>query len=516
MNYRLIWRLLGVIAVMIGGSMVFSLLWAFPAFGQAEHFENRGFVSLLGAMCICVIIGGLMIRLGRKAKDDRLYRKEAIAVVGLGWVMATVLGALPFWFSDVSYHLAGERELLDIVDGLFESASGFSGTGATVLTDLEDPKLVPRSILFWRSETHFLGGLGILVLFVAILEMGSVGKSLMLTEMPGPSHESGHARSQRAARAFAIIYLGLTATLTLLLAIQGMSLYDALCHAFGTIATGGFSTHNNSIQYFQNTGIEMTITLFMVLACTNFTLLYYLVLLKPVKLVKDVEFRAYLGVMFTATVLVIGFGLAKGDFQQLGEAIRYAVFQVASIMTNTGFGTQDFDRWNGFSRSLLLLLMFVGGCAGSTSCSMKMIRHVLFIKILWNRLEKVFHPTVVRSLRVGDKTLDSPELPESILVYFGMILLIFVLGVLTLMAIEPDHTWIADHRSPHDKLVDCASAVAATLNGVGPGLGVVGESENYAHFHTGSKLVLIWMMLAGRLEVFAILVLFVPRFWRNR
>ncbi len=527
MNKLLICRLLGLIALLIGGAMVFSLPWALPAFGQTDQFEARGFWSLLGAMAACGVVGGLLVFFGRNTRGNRLYRKEAIAVVGLSWLMATVLGALPYWLSGTKYELAGAGEAdrvccMGFFDGIFESASGFSGTGATVLTNLErDGQLVPRSILFWRSETHFLGGLGIMVLFVAILGMGSAGKTLMVTEMPGPSWESAHARTQRAAWNFALIFVALTALLTLTLRVQGVSWFDSLCHAFGTIATGGFSTHNQSIEYFGNVGVEMTITLFMILACTNFTLLYYLALLKPGKLLGDVEFRAYLAIMFTVTVLVIAFGLSFGDFAGFGQAVRYGVFQVVSIMTNTGFGTHDFDRWNSFSRGLLLLLMFIGGCAGSTSCSVKVIRYILFFKILRLELEQLFHPSVVRSLRLGEKTVDDPSVRKNVFLYFALITMIFVVAWILLVALEPDSTWTVLRQLQPDelsdeKLVDCASAVAATLNGVGPGLGIVGESENYAHFQGRSKFVLTWLMLLGRLEVFVILLLFVPGFWRKR
>ena len=523
MNKLLICRLLGLIALLIGGSMAFSLPWALPACGQIDQFEARGFWSLAGAMAVCSTLGGLLLLIGHKAKGQTLYRKEAIAVVGMSWLMATVLGAIPFWLSHTadSVNTAGETVLMDAVDSLFESASGFSGTGATVLTDLEDPRLVPRCILFWRSETHFLGGLGIMVLFVAVLGMGSAGKTLMLTEMPGPSQESAHARTQRAAWSFAMIFIGLTILLTLVLRVQGVSWFDSLCHAFGTIATGGFSTHNKSVEYFNSVGVEATITLFMILACTNFTLLYYLVLWKPGKLFGDVEFRVYLAIMFVVAVLVVAFGLSSGDFTDLGQAVRYGTFQVASIMTNTGFGTHDFDQWNSFSRGLLLLLMFIGGCAGSTSCSVKVIRYILFFKILRLELEQVFHPSVVRPLRLGDKTLDDPTIPKNILLYFAVITVIFVASWILLVALEPDATWrelrqLDGEELSDEKLVDCASAVAATLNGVGPGLGIAGESENYSHFQAQSKFVLTWLMLLGRLEVFVLLVLFVPRFWRRR
>ena len=529
MDKPYICRLLGMISLLIGGSMALSLPWALPIFGQTNQFETRGFFSLLGAMAVCGTVGGLLIYLGRKTEGHRLFRREAIAVVGLSWLMATLLGAIPFWLSGTKYELisAGKPSRtchMGFFDGIFESASGFSGTGATVLTDLEDPELVPRSILFWRSETHFLGGLGIMVLFVAILGMGSAGKALMLTEMPGPSQESAHARTQRAAWNFALIFVGLTAALTLALRVQGVSAFDSLCHAFGAVATGGFSTYNDSIAHFRSVSVEMTVTLFMILACTNFTLLYYLVLLKPGKLLGDLEFRVYLIVMFSVAALVIVVLWVKGGLGAqgepisygLGDSVRYGLFQVVSIMTNTGFGTHDSDQWNSFSRGVLLALMFVGGCAGSTSCSVKVIRYILLFKILWLELEQVFHPTVVRPVRLGGKPLQDPGTRNDVVLYFAVFAVIFVIGWLSLVALEPESTWTEADRPAREKLIDCASAVAATLNGVGPGLGIVGESENYAHFQGQSKFVLIWLMLLGRLEVFVLLVLFVPRFWRAR
>jgi len=518
MNHRLICRLLGLITLLVGASMALSLPWAFPWFGQAQRVEVRSLVGLAGSMAVCLVVGGALARLGRSAAGATLFRREAIAVVGLSWLLATLLGAMPYWLSRTACARGPDHEpiLMDLADGLFESASGFTGTGSTVLTDLEDPELVPRAILFWRSETHFLGGLGIMVLFVAILGMGSAGKTLMLTEMPGPTLDTAHARTQRAAWVFALIFVGLTAILTTILLVEGMTVFDALCHSFGTIATGGFSTYNKSIEHFQNVNIEMTITVFMILACTNFTLLYYLDLWRPGVLLADVEFRTYLAIMATVTALVVGFGLACGDFGDFGGAMRYGLFQVASIMTNTGFGTADFDRWNHLSRGLLLLLMFIGGCAGSTSCSVKVIRYIFLFKVLHLELEQVFHPNVVRHVRMGGRTLGDPELRKDVLLYFTVFLLLFVVGWMLLVATEPDSVWTDAGRDANDKLIDCASAVAATINGVGPGLGIVGESQNYAALHWFSKSVLTWAMLLGRLEVFGLLVLFIPRFWRGR
>jgi trk system potassium uptake protein TrkH len=446
-----------------------------------------------------------------------LFRREALAVVGLSWCLSTLLGALPYSLSGTckgptAENLADRGVPMTVVDAVFESASGFTGTGATVITNLDDPELVPRAILFWRSETHFLGGLGIMVLFVALLGQGSAGKAILRAEVPGPHEEMSHARVQHAALAFTGIYVGLNIILTALLMLEGMSLYDALCHSFGTIATGGFSTYNASVAHFQSIPIEMTITLFMAISCINFALLFSVVVLRPGKLYRDIEVRAYLGILLASTLAVILFGLGHGDFANTPDAVRYSLFQVTSILTNTGFGTHDFDQWNQFGRGLLFLLMFVGGCAGSTSCSLKVIRHIILWKVLGREIEKSYRPTVVRPIRIGPDTVDG-QIGNHVLFYFGLILFTFVLAWIGLILIEPDAAWTDAGRSIQEKLIDCASGVGATLNGVGPGLGTIGATKNYAHFQPASKLLLAVLMLLGRLEMIPVLVLFMPRFW---
>jgi len=618
MNIRLVCRLLGLIALLIGGTMIFSLPWAFPALGQrtfeqfpeAAAFEYAGFLALLASVVICLVVAALLWYVGRDS-PGHLYRKEAMAVVGLSWVLATVLGAMPFYFSGVrrcaavrvfqphdppqvygqtkdplskedyvviEALLAGDvgargltesqlkevtgladpadrlRRLADadaawqaalmfpgdegpkdrrdhyrirwvrmgVIDSLFESQSGFSTTGATVLSGLEDPVLVPHCILFWRSSTHFLGGLGIIVLFVAILGQGSAGKALMRAEMPGPSKEGSQTRMQHAAWVFALIYCALNGTETVVLKGLGMTWFDALCHAFGTMATGGFSTYNASMGAFESiegvrgAAVEYTVVVFMFLAGTNFTLLYFLCIGRPNKALGDVEWRAYAGIVAVVTALVVGVGLTCGDFSDPAGAVRYGLFQVVSIMTTTGYGTADFDSWNNFARGVLLLLMFIGGCAGSTGGGLKVIRHILFVKILRLEVEHAFHPRVVRPLRLGGKPVDDPELWKNILVYFGLILIIFVASWIVVVTFEPDGTWgtTADHLQ--HKLIDSAATVAATLNNIGPGLGVIGSTQTYTHFSGAMKLLFTWLMMLGRLEIFVILVLFVPSFWRNR
>ena len=539
MNFPLLIRVLGTICLLIGGSMIFSLPFAIPALAirtdldPAEAFELQGAKGLLQSMAICMVVGAVMRMLGRKHRGGTLYQKEAMAIVGLSWVLATVLGALPFFLSGTCTR---EQTPITFIEAMFESQSGFSTTGATILTDLESPELVPHCILFWRSWSHFLGGLGIVVLFVAILGQGSAGKAMMRAEMPGPTKEGSMPRMQHTALVFAAIYVGLNVLLTIIYKLEGMTIFDALCHAFGTMATGGFSTYNASLGHFDSAVIEYTTVVFMILAGTNFTLLYLTLLGGPKRLLRDVEFRAFVGIIAVVTVGVIFFGMQAHDkgFGSLADATRYGFFQVVSVLTTTGYGTADFDGWNNFGRGILLLLMFVGGCAGSTGGGMKIIRHILFYKILRLEIEKAHRPRVVRFLRIGGSTIEDGNLSHGIVVYFSMVLAIFVFSWLLLITFEPNSTWgegqsaaaevagmssEADRQLRHstldEKLLDSASAVAATLNNIGPGLGVVGATQNYAGFSQGAKLMFVWLMMLGRVEIFSVLVLFFPSFWRR-
>jgi len=462
--------------------------------------------------------------------------QEAMAVVGLSWVLATVLGALPFIFSGTKLGTTDEKTgqpvPMTIVDALFESQSGFSTTGATVISDLENFDGIDHCILFWRSTTHFLGGLGILVLFVAILGQGSAGKALMRAEMPGPTKEGSEARMQHTAWVFAGMYLALNAILAVILMIEGMSAFDAICHAFATMATGGFSNYNGSIGHFSSVPrfgtnaviIEYTIIIFMVLAGTNFTLLYLFFIRRQAgKLFADIEWRVYVALIIGITFLIVLIGYVYTDFCVLDErgekvldengnpichlsdAIRYSLFQVVAIITTTGFSTDDFDAWNNFGRGTMLLLMFVGGCAGSTGGGMKVIRHIMFLKILNLEIEQAYHPTVVRPVRIGGQVVETEDLRKNILVYFALVLAIFMFSWVAVIVIDPAQS-----------LEDSASMVAATLNNIGPGLGEVGSTQDYGQTSAWNKVLFIILMMLGRLELFSTLVLFVPGFWRTR
>lgn len=523
MNWLLLCRMLGLLGMLMGGSMVFSLPWAFPLCGQASTFEVYGFWGLISAITCSLTLGSGLYYLGRN-ETGPILRKEALAIVGLGWVFAGILGSLPYLFAGT---MRAENVPMTVPDALFESVSGFTTTGASVLTDVENAQWVPRCVLFWRSFTHWLGGMGIIVLFVALLgQLGAGGKILMRQEVSGPITGTLRPRVRETALVMWMIYMALSALAVIVLMIEGMNLFDALCHTFGAIATGGFSTHNQSVGYFHSPLIEATVTVVMILGGTNFAL-YYLVihggaadrrrhgLAKLAPLFQDPEYRAYLSFLAVATLVMTANLRFIGLYHSTLSAFRGVSFTTVSIMTATGFSTANFAGWSEFSKGLLLLLMFIGGSAGSTSGGTKVIRVVLFVKIVRLEIERAFRPNVVRPLRLGGKTVDE-SLRHDVVVYVAMVLLVFVSGWMLLAAVEPNAQWQRQGHTTAEKLIDCASAVAATFNTVGPGLGVLGPAENYTGFSSAGKLVLTLLMLLGRLELFAILVLFVPSFWRSQ
>ncbi|MGQ9504416.1 MAG: TrkH family potassium uptake protein [Thermogutta sp.] len=517
MNLRLISHILGVISLIVAGFMTASLPWSFPLFGQVSHFDHRGFFGVLAALLVSLLVSGVLLLYGREAQKDRLLRREAMAAVGLAWLVATILGALPYLFSGTCREIdaSGTPVPMNVFDAIFEAASGYSCTGATVISDVENPEVIPRSVLFWRSETHFLGGLGIVVLFVAILNIGSAAKQLIRAEVAAPTQTSTHEQSRRAAVAFGTVFVVLNFILTVLLMLHGLSPYDALCHAFGTVATGGFSTYNSSVGHFQDPRVELIIVLFMLLGCTNFGLIYFAAKGDVRRLLGDVEFRLYLLCCSLATisVAVCLFFQYRPTNADVVHSLRSALFQCVSIQTNTGFATDDFDRWPPFAKGVLLALMYIGGCAGSTSCSVKVIRYILLFKIFAAEIEQSYRPNVVRVIRVGGRPITDPDLLKSVLVYFGLVIITTVVAWLGILALEPLSTW---GPKADTKILDSFSAVAATLNGVGPGFGLVGPMANYGALHAPAKCILTVLMLLGRLEFLPLLVLMIPRFWKSR
>lgn len=532
MNYRYLCKLLGIVLIMMSLPMAFSLPWAFPIFGRAKAFESEGFYGLCGSMAIALSVSALLLFIGRHAQG-RLLQRESMATVGLSWVLASILGALPFLLSGV---MRDKDHRVTVVDALFESVSGLTCTGASILTDIENPDLLPRCILFWRSELHLLGGLGIMVLFVAVLGHGSAGKALMRSESVGPWREAASGRMQHAAWTFAGLFLALTAVVAIGLKLLGMDWFDSLGHAFGTIATGGFGLKNTSIEHYKDWRIELWIGIFLLISGLNYGLLYLSLIGQPLKLLRDTEFRAFAGIVVVSILLCALAMFRSQDYldiasyntltedqkSQMGDVgrfivcLRHSFFQVASFITNTGFVSCDFDRWNDTSRGMLLVIAYIGSCAGSTSSSIKVIRYVLLFKLLKQQFTKSFRPNVVQTLRVGGETIDDPEVGRGVMTYFTLVLTVSLIAWLLLITIEPESTWTNSTAPTKSRIVDCASGVTACFNGVGPGLGVVGAMQNYAAFSAPSKIIYIVLMLMGRLEIYVFVVLLMPSFWRTR
>jgi trk system potassium uptake protein TrkH len=495
LNWRVVSKLLGLLFICIGLSMIFSLLWAVHYRHETTPFDAAAPMSTIAAfavsMAISCALGAALFLIGRHTTQD-VFRKEGLFVVGAGWLLTAALGALPFVLSGV---------LPNYVDAYFESMSGFTTTGSTVIVQIET---VPKGILFWRDFTHWLGGMGIIVLFLAVLPvLGAGGKQLFRSEVPGPTPDGLTPRIKETATILWLIYLGFSVVEALLLWAQDMSLFDAQCHTFGTMATGGFSTRQASIGAF-GLGSQITIIVFMVFAGTNFSLYYQLLRGRPLAMFKDVEWRVYIGLLVAATAAVTINLMAQeaGVYRKLGQALHAAVFQVVSIMTTTGYGTADFDTWPQFSRFLLVVLMFIGGCAGSTGGGMKVARVIILARAAVLRLEKVFRPQTVRALRVGGVVISEDTI-HSVSGFFVLFMGVFVLATLVVAGTGAS-------------LVTSFSSVAATLNNIGPGLDVVGSTGDYSSLHVLAKVVLSLCMVMGRLELFAIMVLLVPAFWRAR
>jgi trk system potassium uptake protein TrkH len=492
-NYRIVARYLGHFSLILGMIMLPSILCALL---MADWLS---LVALVESLILSVLVGLALVFIGRSARD-RMFQREGLALVGIGWLMAAGLSACPFVFSGV----------LGPVDAYFEAMSGLTTTGSTVLRDIER---VPRGILFWRAFTHWIGGIGIIVLFIAVLPyMGAGGKQMFKTESPGPDPRGLRPRIRDTASALWKIYVGMTVVLAVLLMLAGMSLFDALTHTFSTLATGGFSTRNASIAAFDSVTIEFIIVVFMALAGANFGV--YFAMLKgdwwaPLK---NTEFKAYFLILALVSIMItvnlLGFQGSIGlDAPEPlpeytpAEAARHATFLTVSLMTTTGFGTEDFDYWPYFSRTLLVLIMFVGGCAGSTGGGIKVVRFIILFKMAYWRVESTFRPKTVRPIRVNGQIVDE-RMQQTVYAFFFLNMVIVALGSLYMSLLG----------LPFQSAV---TAVITTLNNVGPGLEHLGGIESFAIIPSHGKLFLAICMVVGRLEMFTIGVLLLPSFWRH-
>ena len=480
MKYNIVLNTLGSILLFLGISMIFPLLYAL-------YYHEKAISAFIISMIITVTVGILLKKLFSPLQPIRI--KEGFAIACLGWIVAAAFGALPFMFAGT---------FTNFIDAYFESMSGFTTTGATVIAAIEGN---PYSILFWRDFIQWLGGMGIIVLVVAILPpLGIGGMQLFKSEVPGPEPDRLKPKIKDTAKLLWRVYIVISALEVGCLYLSGMSLFDALTNMFGTMATGGFNPRNLSIAAYGNPFIEIIITFFMLIAGANFSL-HYKVLHGDIKsLFKDKEFIFYCGIILFS-IFAISTELRLYVYKSVFTALRYATFQVVSIITTTGFVTADFDTWPAFSKTILLVLMFIGGCAGSTGGAIKNIRIMLLLKQAAREFKKLIHPQAITPIRLGNKTI-SEEVMRNITSFFFLYIFIFVICSFIMSALGLD-------------MVSASASVAATLGNVGPGLGIVGPTKTYTLIPPLGKIVLTICMLLGRLEIYTVLVLIVPEFWKK-
>lgn len=483
MHLRLVSKVLSLLSGIVSLSMFWPLVWSLR--------DGSGDIkSFLYSIVAGLVLSGVLFLGGRGADYNDLSIKDGFVVVSLSWIIVSVVGALP-------YYLYGT--VPTFTDAFFEAVSGFTTTGASVLSNIEAN---PRGILFWRDLTHWLGGMGIIVLSLAILPfIGVGGMQLYKAEVPGPIPEKMTPRIQQTALYLWGVYVLLSVAETVLLLLGGMNLFEALTHTFGTMATGGFSPLNKSIGQYNSAYFDWIITIFMFLAGVNFVLHYRFLIGRFSAFRKDEEFRFYTGIVLFSTVSVTVVLLFHGTYDSVADALRFGAFQVVSIITTTGYVTADYDLWPSCTQFLLLVLMFVGACAGSTGGGIKNLRLMVLARHVRTELSSILHPKAVVQVRVGGKVAGK-DIIASVTSFFILYIAIFTGGTLFMAALDLD-------------IVTAASSVAATLGNIGPGLGGVGPMHNYAEIPQIGKWMLSLFMLMGRLELYTVVLLFVPETWKR-
>ena len=481
MRFRFLLHNLGILILFLGVSMVFPLVTDLV-------YREGETTSFLLSLFVCLTAGTLLYFPTRDSRRE-ISHKDGFAIVTLGWVVVAFFGSLPYLFSGT---------LDSFTDAYFESASGFTTTGATVIRHIEG---LSHAVLLWRSFTQWLGGMGIILLSIAILPLlGVGGMQLYKAEVPGPVTDKLKPRIGETAKILWKVYLLFTFIEFILLKTGGMSIYDALCHSFTTMATGGFSTRGASIEAYNSAYIDGVITVFMLLAGTNFALHYQLLRGNWRALLKDDEFRFYLTIV-ALSILVILWNLVITMEETPLHALRLASFQVVSILTTTGFSSADFEKWSSFGQYFLLALMFVGGCAGSTGGGIKVVRVFLLLKQGYRELYRLIHPHAVVHVKFNDAKVSS-EVMDSILGFFFLYIFVSVTATMVMSLLGMD-------------VISAISAVAASIGNIGPGLGTVGPADNFADVPALGKWVLSLCMIMGRLELYTLIVLLVPEYWRK-
>ena len=501
MNVRVVAKVVSAILVVVGLAMLTAVIVAWLM------EDSIGVVwGLAISSVIPIVIGGI----GCFAffKETTIRFKEGFGIVSFSWLLASIFGAIPFV-------IVGK---LSFVDAFFETMSGFTTTGASVLNNIE---ALPSGLLYWRSLTHWLGGMGIVVLSLAILPiLGIGGMQLYKAEAPGPTTDQLRPRIASSAKILWLIYILLSIIETVLLMFGGMSLFDAWCHTCGTVATGGFSTQQLSVKAFDSAYIDLVITVFMFLAGCNFVLHLQALSGRPLDYWKNEEFRFYFLISVFA-IITIGASLyMSGMYERnVGQILRHSSFSAIAVLTTTGFCTEDFDRWPLYTKALLVGMMFIGGCGGSTAGGMKVSRFLLLLKYSLVQIRRCFYPRSLVIVRLNNQRVND-DIMSKILSFFFINVNIFILISLLVCVVEPKLGYLNDAQGAKDPssyvaLETAFTSVIATLYNIGPGLAQVGPTLNYEWMAPQTKLILSLGMLVGRLEVYTVLVLFLPIFWRK-
>ncbi|NLM03845.1 MAG: TrkH family potassium uptake protein [Clostridiales bacterium] len=480
MNFGIVIRVLGILLLIEAVLMLPSLLIAIYTNGVDK-------IPFLIAILISVGLGFILSK--KENYKNQISAKDGLAIVTLGWIIASIIGAIPLYLSNST---------TTYIDAFFEIVSGLTTTGATLISDVES---LPDGIIFWRSFTHWIGGMGILVFTVALLPaLGVGGFQIYKAESPGPVAGKIAPRIKDTATILYKTYAIITICQIIMLLLGKMNLFESLIYTFGTVGTGGFSDKNNSIAFYDSTYIQLVIGIFMVLSGVNFSHYYSLYNKKFKDVFYDGELRLYLGIIFFSTI-AITINLFTTSYTNIGLALKDSFFQVSSLITTTGFSTTDFDLWPSFSKGILLLVMFIGGSAGSTAGGTKVIRTLVMFKLIKREITKIFHPRAVIALKDNNKIIDDDTV-VNIFGYFSLYVFIFIASTL-LVSLEGID------------LLSASSSVLTTLNNIGPGLGFVGPTRTFGEFHQLTKLLFSFLMLLGRLELFTIIALFAPKNWRG-
>ncbi len=477
-----------VILNTLSALIIFLAISLIPPAIISWYYGGGDFNAFVYTIIASVSVGIILFFTTRNHKQE-LRAKDGFIIVTFGWVLFSLLGALPFFLSGF---------IPSYTDAFFETMSGFSTTGATILTDIE---ALPHGLLFWRSLTHWLGGMGIILLSLAILPLlGVGGMQLFKAEVPGPSPDKLTPRIKHTAELLWGVYVLLTVAEIILLMMGGMGWFDSVCHSFGTLATGGFSTKNASIGHYNSAYVDYIITIFMILAGLNFSLHYRALRGKPRIYFKDPETLFFFGIIGAATLFVT-FSIWHQTSQDIALSFRQGFFQVVSIITTTGYGTADYETWSSSSRMVIFILMFFCGCAGSTGGGLKIISSLILIKFSLNEIKRLIHPQAVLPVRVG-KVVVSRDIIANVAGFYLFYVSIFVFGVLFMNILGLDFE-------------TSLGGVAASLGNIGPGLGDLGPTDNYGFLPDLGKWFLSFLMLVGRLEIYTVLIIFTPMFWKK-